>query len=358
MRKTLFAIMMAVFLIFSLMPGLALADDEVVEAESGCSLCCTKGKIIIVKETIPESDKCFQLKGTGVSSIWWWPTFIKDGMPVVRLRCAGTYDVEEIVPDGWELISIDIDETGDDNSSANVGEKKATINLEESETVTVTFTNVDMQQLDYGDAPDDYGTTWDQSGASHAIVEIGPRLGSNLDADPDGQPSSGADGDDGDGDDEDGIVFTSLPLEVGATESIQVTVNGGDSNDYRYLDAWIDFNINGSFDPSEHLWGGVSQMLGMGSLSILEDLTLADIYNLTFDIPEGAIVGDTYARFRLSSQGNLGPTGFAADGEVEDYMVSPLPEVSTIFMLGLGMLGLGGYVWLRRRKTVAIVRNS
>ena len=352
MKKVLFAVVMVVFLMFSLVPGLALADDGDIGSECDSSWCSSKGKIIIIKETIPESDTCFKLKGTAVCSIWWWPIPIQDGMPVVRLKSAGTYEVEEVVPDGWELITIEISETGDNNSSVNIDENKATINLEAGEIVTVTFTNVNRQQLDFGDAPESYGTTWDSSGASHAIVAIGPWLGLNLDADPDGQPSSGADGD---GDDEDGVVFTSLPLEVGNTESIQVTVTGGKSGDYRYLDAWIDFNINGSFDPSEHLWGGVSQVLGMGSLSIMEELEAADIYNLTFDIPADAVVGDTYARFRLSSQGNLGPTGLAADGEVEDYMVSPLPEVATIFLLGLGIVGLGGYIWLRRRRTATLV---
>ncbi len=35
----------------------------------------------------------------------------------------------------------------------------------------------------------------------------------------------------------------------------------------------------------------------------------------------GTPLGDTYARFRLSSTGNLGPTGPAIDGEVEDYRI-------------------------------------
>ncbi len=43
---------------------------------------------------------------------------------------------------------------------------------------------------------------------------------------------------------------------------------------------------------------------------------------VAFTVPRGAFVGDTYARFRLSSQGDLKPTGAAADGEVEDYSVT------------------------------------
>ena len=39
---------------------------------------------------------------------------------------------------------------------------------------------------------------------------------------------------------------------------------------------------------------------------------------LSVSVPASAVAGGTYARFRLSSAGELGPTGPAADGEVED----------------------------------------
>jgi hypothetical protein len=38
-------------------------------------------------------------------------------------------------------------------------------------------------------------------------------------------------------------------------------------------------------------------------------------------VPAGAIPGRTYARFRCSTAGGLAPTGPAADGEVEDYVI-------------------------------------
>ena len=46
---------------------------------------------------------------------------------------------------------------------------------------------------------------------------------------------------------------------------------------------------------------------------------------ITFDVPSWAADGTTYARFRLSTAGNLGVGGAAADGEVEDYAVTILP---------------------------------
>ncbi|MFO0750754.1 MAG: GEVED domain-containing protein [Myxococcota bacterium] len=41
-----------------------------------------------------------------------------------------------------------------------------------------------------------------------------------------------------------------------------------------------------------------------------------------FDVPVGASLGVTFARFRISAAGGLNPTGPAASGEVEDYQVT------------------------------------
>jgi hypothetical protein len=75
------------------------------------------------------------------------------------------------------------------------------------------------------------------------------------------------------------------------------------------LDAWVDFNQNRSWnDPGEQ---------------VLESVVVAGGANaLTFTVPSSAKGGATFARFRLSRQGKLGPVGQAQDGEVEDYRVS------------------------------------
>ena len=39
---------------------------------------------------------------------------------------------------------------------------------------------------------------------------------------------------------------------------------------------------------------------------------------ISVSVPPNAEVGETYARFRLSQDGNLGPNGDASSGEVED----------------------------------------
>jgi Ca2+-binding RTX toxin-like protein len=54
---------------------------------------------------------------------------------------------------------------------------------------------------------------------------------------------------------------------------------------------------------------------------------------VAFVVPGTASVGSTYARFRISSAGGLGPTGLAADGEVEDYalrLMTPAADTAVL----------------------------
>ena len=75
------------------------------------------------------------------------------------------------------------------------------------------------------------------------------------------------------------------------------------------MDGWIDFNRDGDWnDAGELIAAGVNVTAGVNAIP--------------FNVPQGAFVGDTYARFRISSQGNLLPTGSADDGEVEDHAVT------------------------------------
>jgi Ca2+-binding RTX toxin-like protein len=61
------------------------------------------------------------------------------------------------------------------------------------------------------------------------------------------------------------------------------------------------------FDASERIANSVPVVAGNNTLVI--------------DAPAGISSGLSYARFRVSSAGGLGPTGLAVDGEVEDYAV-------------------------------------
>jgi hypothetical protein len=166
----------------------------------------------------------------------------------------------------------------------------------------IPFDPVDL--LDFGDAPDSYGTLLVSDGARHALVVGGPILGPSVDAEEDGLPDLMADGDDlTTHNDADGVFFLS-PVAPGWPATIQVTGSAG-----AVLDAWIDFDGNGTFDADEYF----TYVLTGGP----------DI--LTVNVPDDATTGLTYARFRVSWDGGLGPTGLAPDGEVEDYALELTP---------------------------------
>jgi hypothetical protein len=263
------------------------------------------GTIIVEKQTDPDgAPDTFTFTGDAAGTI------SDGGQIVVSGLQPGTYTSQETVPAGWNLTDIQCD---DDNSEGNLEARTATFQLEAGETVKCTFYN--HLPLDYGDAPDSYGTLLVSDGARHVIVS-GHHMGATVDAEPDGQPDPNALGDDQNilypgvpfpPGDEDGVT---LPLVLTPGATVTVTVDGGPSGGM--LDAWIDFNGSGVFDHStEHLWGGTSMPL----------LLAPNLTYLSFPVPAGATPGSTYARFRLSMAGVLSPTGRAPDGEVEDYLV-------------------------------------
>jgi hypothetical protein len=169
---------------------------------------------------------------------------------------------------------------------------------------------------DYGDAPESYGTYRDDNGARHWLVDGGPILGSSVDAEIDSAgPDTCACLDDvTDLDDEDGVGNGSpnLPqLIPGQVNSIQVVGTAGAK-----VDAWIDFDGNGTFDLGD-------QIASSFTLSGGPD-------NINFPVPPNTTTGDTWARFRVSSAGGLGPMGDAPDGEVEDYTLRFAPTAVTL----------------------------
>ncbi len=196
---------------------------------------------------------------------------------------------------------------------------------EDGEVEDYVVTVVSPQLLyDFGDAPElrcddsgvvrcnSYPTTLSRDGARH-VIRPGVWMGNpytdviHIDAEPDGQPTMGADGDDLNGaDDEDGVHFMS-PLIPGhpAKVQIEVSVDG-------YIDAWIDFNHDGDWDDyGEQIFASQRVKLGTNDLE--------------FKVPPYphaiAVNAPTYARFRFSTYGGLKYGGPAKDGEVEDYAV-------------------------------------
>jgi len=171
-----------------------------------------------------------------------------------------------------------------------------------------------MLASDFGDAPIPYPTTLlAEGGAEHVFIVGDPRLGATVDSEPDGTHSAAADAD---GADEDGVTFGTMM--VGALEAtVTVNVQGSAGK----LDAWIDFNGDGS-------WGGPGEQIFASRDVVLDD------NDLTFDVPSFAIAGTTYARFRVSTAGGLGVGGAAADGEVEDYQVTIANPASSNGLFG------------------------
>ena len=150
------------------------------------------------------------------------------------------------------------------------------------------------QELDWGDAPDaPYPTLSASTGASHVIMQ-GMMLGTTIDAEPDGQPDPAALGDDNNGttgDDEDGVTFVSN-LYPGNMARIDVTV--ADPTGTAFLNAWIDYNGNGVWEASEQ---------------IATDMpVVTDVNKLYPNVPTTAGIGQTFARFRLSTQSGLEPS--------------------------------------------------
>ena len=176
-----------------------------------------------------------------------------------------------------------------------------------------------LLSADFGDAPLPYPVTLAEFGAQHIVG--GLRLGdASVDIENDGTHSGMADFDDLNGstsDDEDGVTFGTI--QVGALDAmVMVNVQGAPGK----LDAWIDFNRDGS-------WGGPGE-----KIFARQDVTVGENV-LRFDVPSFAVAGTTFARFRLSTAGGLGPRGQASDGEVEDYQLTikgPPTAASGVFV--------------------------
>lgn len=191
-------------------------------------------------------------------------------------------------------------------------------------------TNYDFGLLpsrDFGDAPNSYGTTLAVDGASHGITD-GLSIGTIVDRELDGVPSTLADGDDNDGrillsgaveDDEDGVTLLE-PLGPGSRAEFRINVTNT-AGTPAYLQAFMDFNGNGVFtDPGEQFLTDV--VIPSGSVNVVLDGS----DGIFVDVPATATVGTTYARFRISQLTGLGATGAADTGEVEDYSFPILPN--------------------------------
>jgi gliding motility-associated-like protein len=109
---------------------------------------------------------------------------------------------------------------------------------------------------------------------------------------------------------EDEDAITSFPAYTGdGTYTLTIPVNvSGEA----YLSAWFDFNRSGTFEANE--W--VTATIPAGSTSANITWT-----NIPARLPAGKVSQCAF-RFRLSGTSLASPTGYAPDGEVEDYFIA------------------------------------
>jgi len=178
-----------------------------------------------------------------------------------------------------------------------------------------------VRARDFGDAPSSYGFAVhdinvfrdpDPESDLYNLYINYMYMGVSVDPETANQPSDMADGDDSNGtDDENGVVFPALVRGTTVTIPVVVTVYDYGSG---LLNAWFDWNGNGSFESTEKVTGGT--IYGDGSTPYQETV------NLSVTVPASAVIGPTFARFRFGGGYSL-PTGGGSTtyGEVEDYRI-------------------------------------
>ena len=151
---------------------------------------------------------------------------------------------------------------------------------------------------DFGDAPSSYGNV------RHDII-AGYRMGAGVTAETGGYNNATANADAND----DGVTISTLRPTNSATAT--VTVSGANGR----LQAWFDWNRDGDFlDAGEQVAINVTDN-GTG-----DGNAATGTIQLTFTVPANAVLGQTFSRFRWSSQTGLDPFVLVGrDGEVEDY---------------------------------------
>ncbi|MBK8192347.1 MAG: carboxypeptidase regulatory-like domain-containing protein [Lewinellaceae bacterium] len=174
---------------------------------------------------------------------------------------------------------------------------------------------VQVIAYDYGDLPDNgagvstgnYQTADADNGPFHQIFST-IKIGNTVDAEGDGQQNTGANGDDGASNDDEELTVPLLQAGFPATIEIDVmNMTGAPAGLYGFFD----WNGDGDFDDAGET---VSAIVLSGTNGPVP---------FTLNIPANAILNTPIGlRFRLSTDpAASAPTGFAADGEVEDYLV-------------------------------------
>lgn len=160
---------------------------------------------------------------------------------------------------------------------------------------TAPVIDIDDLSIDFGDAPDSYGSSIELNGARHEIGDL--YLGSGITGEP--QPLTE--------DDDDGVFFVT-GFETGFDTKFIVNASRPG-----YLHAWIDWNGDGVFDTADKVVSGLAVTAGNNEVFV----------NVPTDaLPAGTPSQQTWIRVRLSDKVDLGPKGGVNNGEVEDYPIT------------------------------------
>lgn len=178
---------------------------------------------------------------------------------------------------------------------------------------------LESDNADVTDAPVSYGN------ATHTIAGI--RLGASVDADSGLLNNANATGDDvNNTDDEDGVTLTPL-LPTGETTIVPVSIQNASG----FLNVWFDWNADGDFADA-------------GEQMITNQAVAAGTVNLNIAVPVTAIIGPTFARFRVCTNNTAldncsTPRGTVQSGEVEDYQFTVSRK---LFLRKTTIGGVGG----------------
>ena len=130
----------------------------------------------------------------------------------------------------------------------------------------------------------------------------GLQMGATLEGEADALNASTADND--------GVSFAQR-IVAGSTASFDVEVMTSGQTP-AYIHAWVDFDGSGTFESSEQI--------------VANDRRGDGTHTLSFAVPSAATTGQTWARVRYGWEYNLGPSGEAFAGEVEDVLVNVLGD--------------------------------
>jgi hypothetical protein len=181
------------------------------------------------------------------------------------------------------------------------------------------FITVSAPNRDYGDF-NGFGIA---SSTVNTLLKLGPLA---ADAEFGSNPNSTATADDiTDVDDEDGLVAQS-PLQPGMAGSITVNVSNTTGGN-RFLNAWIDWNNNGTLALAERIATGSTHAIANG-------LTNHNVV-INFTVPTDVAIGQVGARLRLNNVSTAPATGFSGSGEVEDHLVAITCPAITVNSLAL-----------------------